>query len=225
MDPIMDELLIIKDENGNVFWPLFDLNSIGNMDPGEGYQTKMENTEVFSYPSGELSRYSYIPLSPTIHFDKVHSTGNNMTIGLPLHAWESTPLIGDEVAAYNEDNRLIGSTTFQGEHLALTVWGDDETTKEKDGINETETISFRLWNSFTGLEKFLEIIWKEGVGVYSNNGISIAGQIILGNELTSERQLVKITDVLGREVNGNEKNVMLLYIYDDGSIERVFIKE
>jgi len=61
--------------------------------------------------------------------------------------------------------------------------------------------------------------------LYSTDGISIAGQIILTNELTSERQLVKITDVLGKEVNGNEKDVMLLYIYDDGSIERTFIKE
>jgi len=31
--------------------------------------------------------------------------------------------------------------------------------------------------------------------------------------------------MLGREVNGDEKDVMLLYIYDDGSIERVYIKE
>ena len=37
--------------------------------------------------------------------------------------------------------------------------------------------------------------------------------------------IVKITDVLGREVNGDEKGVMLLYIYNDGSTERVFVKE
>ena len=35
----------------------------------------------------------------------------------------------------------------------------------------------------------------------------------------------EITDMLGRDVNGDEKDVMLLYIYDDGSIERVYIKE
>ena len=32
-------------------------------------------------------------------------------------------------------------------------------------------------------------------------------------------------DVLGRVVSGDEKDVMLLYIYDDGSIERVYIKK
>ena len=99
------------------------------------------------------------------------------------------------------------------------------TTDEKDGLVEGERIIFRLWNSATSTEQVLDIKWEEGSGIYSTDGISIAGQIILGNELTSERQLVKITDVLGKEVNGNEKDIMLLYIYDDGSIERVFINE
>ena len=30
-----------------------------------------------------------------------------MIIGLPLNAWESTPSIGDEIAAYGEDGELI----------------------------------------------------------------------------------------------------------------------
>ena len=67
--------------------------------------------------------------------------------------------------------------------------------------------------------------WSEGVGFYTTDGISIAGQIILGSELATNKQLVRITEMLGRDVNGDEKDVMLLYIYDDGSIERVYIKE
>ena len=47
-------------------------------------------------------------------------------------------------------------------------------------------------------EQVLDIKWEEGSGIYSTDAISIAGQIILGNEVTSERQLVKITDVLGK---------------------------
>ena len=148
-----------------------------------------------------------------------------MIIGLPLNAWESTPSIGDEIAAYGEDGELIGSTTFQGNHIALTVWGDDLTTDKKDGISEGESISFKLWNSQTGVEQTLEVRWSEGVGFYTTDGISIAGQIILGSELASDKKLVRITDMLGRDVNGDEKDVMLLYIYDDGSIEKVYINE
>ena len=44
-------IVIIKDEVGIVFCPVFGLNSIGNMMPGEGYQTKLENLTQFSYPA------------------------------------------------------------------------------------------------------------------------------------------------------------------------------
>ena len=40
LDPIVESVVIVKDENGLVFWPAFGLNNIGNMMAGEGYQIK-----------------------------------------------------------------------------------------------------------------------------------------------------------------------------------------
>ena len=226
MSSMYNNLIIMKDELGNVYWPTYNLNNIGNMQPGEGYQIKLAGPYTFSYPGGdEEARYGDIYTERPIHFDEPGNTGSNMIIGFPQYAWESTLSIGDEIAAYDEEGRLIGSTVYEGNNLALTVWGDDMTTHEKDGLIESERIIFRLWNSTNSTEQVLDIKWEEGSGIYSTDGISIAGQIILGNEVTSEKQLVKITDILGKEVNGNEKDVMLLYIYDDGSIEKVFIKK
>jgi len=225
MDPIVSNIIIVKDASGNVFWPMFGLNSIGNMCPGQGYQIKMSAATTFNYPASGGQRFGDFYTERPIHFDQPTNTGSNMIIGFPEYAWNSTLSIGDEIAAYDEDGRLIGSTVYEGNNLALTVWGDDITTDEKDGLVEGERIIFRLWNSTTSTEQVLDIKWEEGSGIYSTDGISVAGQIILTNELTSERELVKITDVLGKEVNGNEKDIMLLYIYDDGSIERIFIKE
>ena len=225
MAPIYNDLIILKDYLGNVYWPMFGINTIGTMEPGKGYQIKTMNPFTYSYPQGSQARYGDVYIERPVHFDEPVNTGNNMIIGLPLNSWQTTPSIGDEIAAYGEDGILIGSTTFQGDHIALTIWGDDLTTNKKEGISEGETISFKLWNSQTGIEQALEVRWSQGVGFYTTDGISVAGQIILGSELTTEKQLVKITDVLGREVNGDEKDVMLLYIYDDGSIERVYTKE
>ena len=36
------------------------------------------------------------------------------------------------------------------------------------------------------------------------------------------KEIIKITDILGREVNTNKNQKVLIYIYDDGSIEKVF---
>ena len=226
MNPIIDDFIILKNSDGLVYWPMFEINAIGNMCPGEGYQINVENPVTFSYLEGtEGTRYGDIYVEKPVHFEEPANTGNNMIIGLPLTSWQSTPSDGDEIAAYGEDGKLIGSTTFQGDHIALTVWGDDLTTDKKDGLNEGESISFKLWNFQTGVEQTLEVRWPQGVGFYTTDGISIAGQIILGSELATDKKLVRITDMLGRDVNGDEKDVMLLYIYDDGSIERVYIKE
>ena len=43
------------------------------------------------------------------------------------------------------------------------------------------------------------------------------------NQDTINRQLIKVTDVLGRDINIDSKKSVLLYIYDDGSVERRYI--
>ena len=41
--------------------------------------------------------------------------------------------------------------------------------------------------------------------------------------LIHSKQLIKITDLLGRDINQNTKQSTLFYIYDDGSIEKKYI--
>ena len=43
---IINDVIIIKDENGNVYWPEFGLNSIGELNIGDAYQIKMNNTNA-----------------------------------------------------------------------------------------------------------------------------------------------------------------------------------
>ena len=107
----------------------------------------MSAASTFSYPSsGGVARYGDVYIEKPIHFEEPANTGNNMIIGFPQYAWGSTLSIGDEIAAYNEDGRLIGSTVYKGNNLALTVWGDDVTTDEKDGLIEGERIILNYGN-------------------------------------------------------------------------------
>ena len=45
------------------------------------------------------------------------------------------------------------------------------------------------------------------------------------NEELNDKQIIKIIDILGRDVNADSKQSTLLYIYDDGSIEKKYILE
>ena len=175
----VDYLVIVKDQIGNVYWPAYGLNNIGNMEAGEGYQIKMDADVMFAYSNGS-GRLAYVEPIRTVHYESASNTGNNMTIGLPTTSWEVMPTIGDEIAAYDESGRLIGSTLFTGENIALTVWGDDLTTDAKDGLAIGEKVTFKLWNSDMNTESTLVVTkWDAGSDLYAVDGISVASNIIL----------------------------------------------
>ncbi|MCF8372510.1 MAG: PKD domain-containing protein [Bacteroidales bacterium] len=44
---IINEVIIVKNGNGQVFWPLYAINAIGNNMIGEGYQIKMNSAQTF----------------------------------------------------------------------------------------------------------------------------------------------------------------------------------
>ena len=204
LNPSASNLIILKAGDGNVYWPTFSLNNIGNLNPGEGYQIKMNTTQVFSYPNISGQRNDNFNIQESIHFEKPMQTDQNMTIGIPYYAWQETPKIGDEIAAFDQNGNIIGISIFNGNHLALTIWGDDVTTYHKDGANEYEKISFKLWDSVNNTEKELEFVWERGGDSYIKNGISIAQNIILNNQGDS-KNIISITDILGREINSEIK--------------------
>jgi len=45
------------------------------------------------------------------------------------------------------------------------------------------------------------------------------------NEDTIQRALIKIVDILGRDISKGNKDAILLYIYDDGSVEKKYVIE
>ena len=220
----LTNLIILKDEYGNVYWPEFALNSIGNMCPGEGYQVKTENDIIFSYPALESGRFGFndYPDFVSLKYQKPLNSGNNMTIAIPDDVWLDKPSLGDEVVAISNEGLVVGNNKYREEGTVLTIWGDDELTEKKDGLYIGEKCTVKLLRIDSNTEEHVDILsWKEGSGYYSVNGISIAGTVF--QNIVQEKQLIKITDILGRDVNIDSKKTTLLYIYDDGSIEKKYI--
>ena len=108
------------------------------------------------------------------HFSGIINTGDNMTIGIPDYAWNEKPQVGDEIGAFNSDGKLVGSIVYRGGNCAITVWGDDETTKSKEGVSSGNRFSLHLWHKATGAEDIIVVEnWLEGDDIYKSNGISV----------------------------------------------------
>jgi len=194
------------------------------MCPGKGYQIKMDNNVVFSYPSeGRFGFDDFDIIEKPIYYKMPVSTGNNMTIGIPVESWQTQPIIGDEIAAYDQSGRLIGSVMFNNENIALTVWGDDFTTNLKDGLEIGELVNFKLWDSNLNIEHNLIVTnWDKGSDAYNIDGISVVGNIRINTNKLIDKKLLKVFDVLGRET---DKKGFILEMYNDGTVDkRSYIK-
>ena len=49
---IANELVLAKDGQGNVYWPAFGIDEIGDLQPGQGYQVYLNQAAVLIYPVG-----------------------------------------------------------------------------------------------------------------------------------------------------------------------------
>ena len=60
LDNIINNIEIVKNEDGQIFWPIFGINQIGSMIPGEGYLVNMNNQANLVYPANQFNSNIYI---------------------------------------------------------------------------------------------------------------------------------------------------------------------
>ena len=181
-----DNVKLLKDDSGNLFWPELGLNTIGEMESGEGYILKVNDDQDFTYPSnsdgvdavdGETIAGRYGLLQPS-YYSGVQKTNSNMTIGLPIDSWVDFNIqYGDELAVFDTEGNLVGVSVLEDGNNGVVVWADDESSKEKDGMLSGEEFVFQLWQESSNTLFDIEIDWKEGLDYYHTNGINIASII------------------------------------------------
>ena len=174
---VVSEVIIAKNGIGQTYWPLYGLNMIGNMMPGEGYQVKMSSQQTIIYPPNTTSfSKSEVQVTEPSYFIQSKNTGANMILGIPLSSWNQVPEIGSEIGVFSGAGVLIGSGIFDGGNMAITLWGDDEYSDIIDGLINDEEFRIKIWNG----EQETEIVidsWLEGNGRYETNKIAIAANV------------------------------------------------
>jgi hypothetical protein len=177
--------LLIKDEFGEVYWPFFNYNGMGDMRSGEGYSINMDNTfQNFCYPKNRDGfKCGGTQVSTTTRIFKNYTqdiyinTDNFMIVGIPFNSWSIPPEPGDEIAALGESGQLVGKTIFKGDFAALTIYGDDVYTSNiAENLAEGESFTIEVWSANTNTSKQYNFKnWDQGDGFFSNKEISVVG--------------------------------------------------
>ncbi len=117
-------------------------------------------------------------------WDFTGETGNNATV---IVYTTIEPKIdnrdfqtGDAIGAFfTRNGNLVcaGYEVWNGENLALTVWGNDDQTETKDGFDVNEAYTFKIWDGQLGRELNAEFTVTSGQSKYTNNGITVLGSL------------------------------------------------
>jgi hypothetical protein len=51
LNSIISNIDIVKNDSGQIFWPSFSINQIGDMIPGKAYQINMSGSAILFYPA------------------------------------------------------------------------------------------------------------------------------------------------------------------------------
>lgn len=147
---------IIKDESGLVSWPEQQIDQIGQLAVGKGYQVYMDAADTLLYPIDVTAKgggCSY-PVVASHQYDAVDPTGANATL---LVEADQLP-DGYEIAAVLVNGSVIGSGVVSRGRCLLTLWGDDlATINVEEGASESAVVNLVFWSPGDNSEQSLAI--------------------------------------------------------------------
>ena len=215
-------LIIAKDFLGAAYLPEWNFNGIGNLNPGQAYQIKVNNADVLQYNSNDddyrMSSSEVIDNSTSIQ-SSISITDNNMTLIIQDKAWSNIPKDGSEIVVMDDAGHIFGAAKYTPNVSVVTLWGDDNTTSDKDGLFSGEKFNIKLLLD----SKFIDLE-VEGISSFEINSIELVSNVTSVLSTEHNKVLQRVVNVLGQDVydfDNNEQNRVLFMIYSDGSVEKV----
>ncbi|MFZ4427838.1 MAG: BACON domain-containing protein, partial [Saprospiraceae bacterium] len=181
---------VVKDNAGRIYFPALSINTIGKLQPSQGYHLKARVAGTLNYPASWVESRAAQPSGDVAvskdrepgHFRLPASfnTGVNATLIIPSSVLEGLVERGDEVGVFSGQNILCGAARFKGDHLAIAVWGDDVLLPGLQGIRPGERYQIRVWKHREGKTYLAEQIgFSSGNDVYQENDLEIAEWLTL----------------------------------------------
>jgi len=145
-------IIMAKNSLGQIYYPAYSVNQIGNMNPGEGYKISVSSSSsTFRFPSTGLAPNPDVNLTTELLAPErelffnptMYGTGNSAVFVVRSSDFKHN----DEVGVITNDGLLVGSGIVEGENLVITVWGDDRATADVDGALDGQKVKVLYYSS------------------------------------------------------------------------------
>ena len=205
------------------------LNSFGNL----GLDTSIYSYSLNSLPNYPLTVYYVFGMNADTCILSYHPSCDSVITNFNYIDSSSTPnVINLSIETFGLSNGNFGyggfiilndlgdTIAFENLNTAGNVFGLMQYNTESRILEITQSITIPFFGTLHLINGFF-------AGNPSTSCIfpfTINGSSTSIKELTTNKELLKITDLLGRETK-EKKNTPLFYIYDDGTVEKKIILE
>jgi hypothetical protein len=197
MSGIVDDLILVKDQDGRSYVPSAGVNGIGDMNVGQAYQVKMATARSLVYPDRAPAVAAASMPGPSVPTPRtrvdppwfVLRTGTSHIVIIPLSA---VPTLdgraieaGDHIGAFYDScgtPACAGYAVWTGTGpITVPVFGDDPTTATKDGLQVGDLLQWKIrrqggLQSFTAHATYAPVGGMGGAvsdsSAFADNGIS-----------------------------------------------------
>jgi hypothetical protein len=173
LQSIQDQIVVVKDIHGDIYWPAYEVNTLGNLQPGQGYQVYLSADAELAYPASAekiVSSESTVRSASISHTlpmrynSDFRNTGSNST--LLIHSPDFENL--DEIGVWTSSGKLVGNGVVNNGRAVISVWGNNPATPDViDGAVEDEELRLTVWSSAQDMEQ--ELTLKNIVNVLETN--------------------------------------------------------
>ncbi len=176
---VVDNVVMLKDIAGyGVYWPEMGINTIGVLQPGMAYYILTDSEVEITFPP--CSKTS-TPTNPKA-FDfsnpawpEPQKTPTSHSIYIHPDAIGGIKA-GSVLGAFDHQGNCCGISEIKDNSNYIQLFGDDQTTAEKDGFTPGERISFKFLSASgtnsMNLEAVYDLSFPKADGTFIDHGIS-----------------------------------------------------
>lgn len=164
LSTINQVLVLAKNNYGQVYWPEYGINQIGNMMTGQGYLMYLLQPTTLIYPPNDLILTKPVTnyLIEPKFFKPIKKTGVYNQILLVMgDNFEDE----DEIGIFTKAGELVGSGVIEDNKAVITIWAQDEYINEPtQDIYQEENLIVKYWSKKSNeVSEFSDYILINGV--------------------------------------------------------------
>jgi hypothetical protein len=181
---LRDQLVIAKNDAGGFYIPsLGNVNTLGDMQPGEGYKVYLSAADTLVYPLGGLpSAQPKIVAAmrvtsnlATQHFKAPQRGSDNYIVIVQGAKVQGASLrAGDEIGIFTHEGELVGAGVWsEGGALGLAAWRAEISNDEARGFVPGAQMRFKAWRQSDQSEVELFGKFQRGDGTFANDAFAL----------------------------------------------------